>query len=201
MGKNAITKVSKDEISKKPVKKTSAKKTVDKTVSKPDYNNKNMLIENINIIDLLKIKEDIKTIQNTINELIDAIQENNADITLHINDINNRLINLESNTPNNTSNNIGSTLERPSANEVYVGFKYYDTNLNKEIIVSEIVDNNVCWRENDGAIAGVKRIGSTLERPKGNEIYVGFKYYDTTINRLLIAIKINGNNIIWMNVQ
>jgi len=201
MGKKAITKVSKDEITKKPVKKTNTKTTVDKTVSKPNYNNKNILIENINIVDLLKIKEDIKTIQNTINELVDAIQENNVDITLHLNDINNRLINLESNTPNNTSNNIGSTLERPNINKVYIGFKYYDTTLNKEIIASEIIDNNVCWRESDGAIAGVKRIGSTLERPKGNEVYIGFKYYDTTINRLLIAIKINGNNIIWMNVQ
>jgi len=192
----------------KIVKTTKSAKT-----TKTDINN--MPVQSVfdfghkyaNNIEIIKLKETIKNLENTINEIISAINSNNDAVITHINDLNNRLTNLESNksfttSKTNTPNNLaGNTNNRPKGKYIYVGFKYWDIDLNKEIIASEINGDNVCWRENDGAIAGVKRIGSTLERPKGNEIYVGFKYYDTTINRLLIAIKINGNNIIWMNVQ
>ena len=160
-----------------------------------------------NNIEIIKLKENIKNLENTINEIISAINSNNDAVITHINDLNNRLTNLESNKSSttyktNTSNNLaGNTNNRPKGKYIYVGFKYWDTDLNKEIIAAEINGDNVCWREDDGAIAGVKRIGSTLERPKGSEVYKGFKFYDTTISRLLVAIKIVGDNIIWMNVQ
>lgn len=47
--------------------------------------------------------------------------------------------------------------------------------------------NGVKWIESDGATAGVKRRGSATERPNGEDIYKGFQYYDSTIEKFIFA--------------
>jgi len=108
----------------------------------------------------------------------------------------------------------GTTAERPTRYDIYEGFRYWDTDLNKEIIASEInIRNVVYWRESDGAIAGVKRIGTTSERPTGlykpngnaandtSNIYVGFIYNDTTIGKLIYASAIDGDTVTWTEIS
>lgn len=104
----------------------------------------------------------------------------------------------------------GTTAQRPSVYDIYEGFKYWDTDLNKEIIASEINSRDIVyWRESDGAVAGVKRIGTTSERPTGiykpngnpandsSNIYVGFEYYDTTLDTTVVASDISGDTVTW----
>lgn len=51
--------------------------------------------------------------------------------------------------------------------------------------------------EEDGAKFGVKRIGTTAERPIGGDIYVGFKYIDTDEGKAVFAVAINGDDVTW----
>lgn len=103
----------------------------------------------------------------------------------------------------------GSTSNRPSYYNIYVGFKYWDTDLGKEITASEFIGNYIIWREYDGVIAGTKRIGTTSERPTGlynpstnpnnarANIYVGFKYFDTDLGKEIYASAISGDTVTW----
>ena len=57
------------------------------------------------------------------------------------------------------------------------------------------------WTESDGTIAGVKRIGTTADRPTGYDIYVGFEYFDTSISpaRPIYASAISGDTVTWVD--
>ena len=98
---------------------------------------------------------------------------------------------------------IGTTAERPAGYDIYQGFAYLDTDLGKTIYAKTInsVYFTVTWVESDGAIAGVKRIGTTSERPTGNNIYVGFKYIDTDLGKEIYASEISGNTVTWIIIN
>ena len=55
------------------------------------------------------------------------------------------------------------------------------------------------WSENDGAKAGVIRSGATTERPAGYSIYIGFKYFDTTLGKPIYASAISGDTVTWVD--
>lgn len=65
----------------------------------------------------------------------------------------------------------GYTVQRPYLPPV--GHRYYDTNLNEEIIW-----NGSSWVEEDGEVAGIKRKGTFSERPTPSK--VGFQYFCTS---------------------
>ena len=84
----------------------------------------------------------------------------------------------------------GTTDERPKSIEnggnllhkqnQDVGYRYYDTDLQKWIYLKSISNAGVeTWAEYDGAKAGVKRSGTFAERPTIAEIYIGFTYFCT----------------------
>lgn len=50
-----------------------------------------------------------------------------------------------------SNNSKGNSLSRPSADNVYIGFQYFDITLNKPIYVSNISDNIVTWVDATGA--------------------------------------------------
>jgi hypothetical protein len=52
------------------------------------------------------------------------------------------------------------------------------------------VENCAFWSEYDGATPGVKRSGLDVERPNGNDVYVGFAYFATDLGN-------NGKPIFW----
>lgn len=71
----------------------------------------------------------------------------------------------------------GST--RPTTDK-YKGMMFFDTTIEKPIWY-----NGSKWVEEDGAKAGVKRRGTTSERPAATDIYESFEYYDTTLGKLI----------------
>ena len=54
--------------------------------------------------------------------------------------------------------------------------------------------NGSAWVEEDGAKAGVKRRGTTSERPAVDDIYIGFQYFDTTLGKMIVR-----NSSAWTN--
>lgn len=108
----------------------------------------------------------------------------------------------------------GTTAQRPNYTDIYIGFKYWDTDLGKEITYTELTYNRVpYWREYDGAIAGVPRSGRTSQRPTGlyntssspNNavpcIYEGFRYFDTDLNKEIYAKEIDEDSVTWDYVE
>lgn len=55
------------------------------------------------------------------------------------------------------------------------------------------------WVEADGATAGVLRSGTTAQRPTGGAIYVGYRYFDTTLGKPIFAKTISGDTVTWVD--
>jgi hypothetical protein len=55
------------------------------------------------------------------------------------------------------------------------------------------------WVEGDGAIAGTLRSGTTAQRPTGRAIYVGYRYFDTTLGKPVFAKTISGDTVTWVD--
>lgn len=94
----------------------------------------------------------------------------------------------------------GTTAQRPTnLNQFDVGYQYYDTELNKLIIMKSKEGGVINWVEADGAAAGVARSGK--KRPRASEIYVGFVFFDTSLSpaRPVYASKITGDAVIWVD--
>jgi hypothetical protein len=70
-----------------------------------------------------------------------------------------------------------------SVNSADVGGTFYDVNV----------------KTVDGAVAGVLRSGDTASRPTGSAIYVGFRFFDTTIGKPIFAKTISGNTVTWVD--
>ena len=52
--------------------------------------------------------------------------------------------------------------------------------------------------ESDGATAGVFRSGATSDRPIGSNIYVGFKYFDSSLRKPIYAAAISDDTVTWV---
>ena len=102
----------------------------------------------------------------------------------------------------------GTTSQRPSGADVYVGYKYFDTDLQMVITAIYVNGNTVAWAEPDGTVTSVSRRGSSSNRPAprtkgvgGNVLYknynVGFKYYDTDHNCYIYATVIHNDDVQW----
>lgn len=72
----------------------------------------------------------------------------------------------------------GTTKQRPNSN-IYIGFQYFDTTLNKPIWW-----NNTNWVDKDGNPADAHKQGTNTERP--TNVNIGFIYKDTTLNKLIL---------------
>lgn len=72
----------------------------------------------------------------------------------------------------------GTTQQRPNSN-IYIGFQYFDTTLNKPIWW-----NNTNWVDKDGNPADAHKQGTNTERP--TNVDIGFIYKDTTLNKLIL---------------
>lgn len=81
---------------------------------------------------------------------------------------------LEAGIKSLTTNSYGDTENRPSDN-ITVGYKYFDTTLNKPIWW-----NGTKWVDYNGNNADVKTSGTTAQRP--SDVITGFQYFDTDIN-------------------
>lgn len=60
------------------------------------------------------------------------------------------------------------------------------------------------WIEYDGAKAGVVRKGTTAQRPAGNDIYVGFEYFDTDLGKTVYASAIASSSpytVTWVDTD
>ena len=55
----------------------------------------------------------------------------------------------------------------------------------KNLTIKIVGHEELLWKENDGATAGVKRNGTTAERPASADIYVGFQYWDTDLGKMI----------------
>ena len=94
----------------------------------------------------------------------------------------------------------GITGKRPAPNNAkMVGMGYFDTTLGKPINVKSVASNTPTWCEADGAVAGTKRSGTTAQRPTGSAIYVGYRYFDTTIGKPIFAKTISGDTVTWVD--
>lgn len=88
--------------------------------------------------------------------------------------INSAIGKLEAGIKSLTTNSYGDTESRPSDN-ITVGYKYFDTTLNKPMWW-----NGTKWVDYNGNPADAKTSGTTSERP--SDVNVGFQYFDTEIN-------------------
>lgn len=83
------------------------------------------------------------------------------------------------------------------------GFRFFDTTNNKSAFWGDwdSTNNKPIWLDYDGAHYGVKRSGTTADRPVGSSIYVGFMYFDTSsgINKPIYASAINGDTVTWVD--
>lgn len=75
------------------------------------------------------------------------------------------------------------------------GLDFFDTNLKKHLSW----DNNYGFVEYDGILAGVKRSGTTSERPNSTSLYIGFQYFDTTLSKPIYVSAINGSVVTWVD--
>lgn len=78
--------------------------------------------------------------------------------------------------------NVGTTAQRPvlNADEVYLGFQYWDTDLGKYIVW-----NGTTWVNPDGTKLAPTR-GTTAQRPVLEPGDYGFIYYDTSLQTLAV---------------
>lgn len=88
--------------------------------------------------------------------------------------INTAIGKLEAGIKSLTTNSYGDTESRPSDN-ITVGYKYFDTTLNKPIWW-----NGTKWVDYNGNDADAKTSGTTAQRP--SDVITGFQYFDTDIN-------------------
>lgn len=88
--------------------------------------------------------------------------------------INSAIGKLEAGIKSLTTNSYGDTESRPSDN-ITVGYKYFDTTLNKPIWW-----NGTKWVDYNGNDADAKTSGTTTQRP--SDVITGFQYFDTDIN-------------------
>lgn len=88
--------------------------------------------------------------------------------------INSAIGKLEAGIKSLTTNSYGDTESRPSDN-ITVGYKYFDTTLNKPTWW-----NGTKWVDYNGNDADVKTSGTTAQRP--SDVITGFQYFDTDIN-------------------
>ncbi len=65
-------------------------------------------------------------------------------------------------------------------NKVYPGFEYYNTTLQEDYIK---LSDNKFYSKRTKLQYGVKEQGTTLERPTSTQIYIGFRYFDTSLNK------------------
>ena len=95
-------------------------------------------------------------------------------------------------TSNNSGTFYGTTSVRNSYTATGIGVRCIDTTLNKPVWT--IASNS--WVEADGAVAGVKRSGTTAQRPASTGIYTGFQYWDTTLGKMIAW-----NGSAWVNLD
>lgn len=88
--------------------------------------------------------------------------------------INSAIGKLEAGVKSLITNCYGDTESRPSDN-ITVGYKYFDTTLNKPIWW-----NGTKWVDYNGNDADAKTSGTTAQRP--SDVITGFQYFDTDIN-------------------
>lgn len=88
--------------------------------------------------------------------------------------INSAIGKLEAGIKSLTTNSYGDTESRPSDN-ITVGYKYFDTTLNKPMWW-----NGTKWVDYNGNPADAKTSGTTAQRP--SDVLTGFQYFDTEIN-------------------
>lgn len=84
-----------------------------------------------------------------------------------------------------------------------VGFAYYNTDLGKNVY-AKAVYGSITWIEEDGAKAGVRRTGTTVQRPGGSDIYVGFRYFDTDLQKPVYAAAIGSSypyTVTWVDTD
>lgn len=87
-------------------------------------------------------------------------------------------------------NSVGQSTQRPaSPSSVQKGFPFYDTSIDKPIW-----QKGYGWIEADGAPAGIKRSGTTAERP--TPTIVGFTYFDTDLGKMIVW-----NGSAWVNMD
>ena len=55
---------------------------------------------------------------------------------------------------------------------------------------------DIRWIEDDGAVAGVERSGTTANRPSSTDIYTGFQYWDTDLGKMIAW-----NGSAWVNLD
>lgn len=85
----------------------------------------------------------------------------------------------------------GTTGNRPTTG-LYVGFAYFDTNLQKTIYYK----NATTWVDADGWNSDYKRRGATTDRPTPTSAEYGFTFYDTTLRKMILW---NGTG--WTNMD
>jgi hypothetical protein len=67
---------------------------------------------------------------------------------------------------------------------------------NNSYVDCGICDSKITFVEEDGAKAGVTRIGNSTSKPSSTDIYNGFQYYDTTLKKYICW---NGST--WVNLD
>ena len=91
-----------------------------------------------------------------------------------------------------------ATTDRPNATEIATlyGFRFFDRTLNKPLFAKNIYTSSgrVDWIEGDGEVAGIRRSGTTAQRPTPTNI--GFTYLDTTLGKLIVW---DGTS--WVNID
>ena len=75
----------------------------------------------------------------------------------------------------------------------------YKTSTSSSYTSFYIYEDTQTWREADGASAGVARSGETANRPTGGNVYVGFRFFDTTLGKPIFAKAISGNTVTWVD--
>ena len=86
------------------------------------------------------------------------------------------------------------------------GYPFYDETLNRWIFLGVVgSDGTEYWKEFDGAAAGVKRSGTTANRPTVSlpaipDVYVGFEYFDTDLGKPIFVKSITSSGVItWVD--
>ena len=83
----------------------------------------------------------------------------------------------------------GTSSQRPTLTSNDAGYVYFDTSLGYPIWF-----NGTSWVEHDGEAAGIKRNGTTSNRPTPTN--VGFAYFDTSIGKMIVW-----NGSAWVNMD
>ena len=91
----------------------------------------------------------------------------------------------------------GTSDQRPYNTGTYkklIGFSFFDTTLNIPIYW-----DGTKWVSHDGISADILRVNSTINRPLGSAIHVGFQYFDITIGKPIWARAISGDTVTWVD--